>query len=96
MCIQKYVFKDLLQDLFNITRSIFVQFPSSFFSIRFVSVHVVYSYRNIDTTVAGENLRFILSDMFDLHMIDNQLIAVHALVSCILMSFSVDATLLPR
>ena len=30
------------QDLFNITRSILVQFPSNFFCMRFVSIHVVH------------------------------------------------------
>ena len=32
------------EDLFNIARSIFGKLPSSFFSIRFVSVHVVHPY----------------------------------------------------
>ena len=38
-------------DLFSIARSILVQFPFSFFSIRFVSIHVVHHpYSRIDTT----------------------------------------------
>ena len=41
-----------LQDLFNITRSILVYLPSSFFSSRFVSVQVVHPYSSIDTTAA--------------------------------------------
>ena len=58
------------QELFNIARSILVQLLSSFFSIRFVSLHVVLPYsRNI---------------------------AVLAFASHILMSFSVDETLIPR
>ena len=44
-----------LQGLFNIARTILVQFPSSFFSIRLLSVHVVHPYSRIDTTVAWKN-----------------------------------------
>ena len=50
------------QDLFNITRSILVQFPYSFFSIRLVNIHVRHPYSRIDTTVAWKKLHFILSD----------------------------------
>ena len=78
------------QDLFNITRSILVQLPSSFFSSRFVSVHVVHPYGSIDTTAAWKKLRFILSVRSDFHIIDSLLIAVHAFVSRVSMSFSVD------
>ena len=42
-------------DLFNIARSILVQFPSSFFSIRLVNVHVVLAYSSMDTTAAWKN-----------------------------------------
>ena len=49
------------QDLFRIARSILVQLPSSFFSSRFVSVHVVHPYSSIDVTAAWKKLRFILS-----------------------------------
>ena len=38
------------QDLFNIAHSIFRQFPSSFFFIHLISVHVVHPYSRIDTT----------------------------------------------
>ena len=41
-----------VQDLFNIARSILVQFPSDFFSIHFVRVHVVHPYGWTDTTAA--------------------------------------------
>ena len=84
-----------LQDLFNIARSTLVWLPSSSFSSRFVSVQVVHHYGSIDTTAAWKKLRFILSVRSDFHMIDNLSIAVHAFVSCISMSFSVDETLLP-
>ena len=46
------------QDLFNITRSILVQFPSSFFSMSFVSVHVVHRQSSTDTTDTRKKSRF--------------------------------------
>ena len=60
-----------------------------------VSVHVVHPYSSIDTTAAWKKLHFILSVRFDFHMTDSLLIALHAFVSCVLISFSVDETLLP-
>ena len=84
------------QDLFNIAHSILVQFPSSFFSVRRVSVNVVHPYSRIDTNAARKKLCFILSNRFDFHMIENLLMAVDAFASCILMSVAVDETLLPR
>ena len=84
------------QDLFNIARSILVYLPSSFFFSRLVSVQVVLPYSSIDTTVAWKKLRFILSVRSDFHMIESLSIAVHAFVSRVSMSFSVDETLLPR
>ena len=76
-----------LQDLFNIALNILVQLPSSFFSSRFVSVHVVHPYSSIDTTAAWKKLRFILSVRSDFHMIESLSIAVHAFVSRVSMSF---------
>ena len=38
------------QDLFAIVSNIFVQLPSSFFSLRLVSVRVVHPYSSMDTT----------------------------------------------
>ena len=84
------------QDLFDTARSILVELPSSFLSIRLVSVHVVHPYSSIDTIAACKNLRFILSDRSDFHMTDSLSIAVHAFASRVLISFSVDETLLPR
>ena len=84
------------QDLFNIAHRILVSLASSFFSSRFVSVQVMHQYSSIDTTAAWKKLCFILSVRSDFHMIDSLLIAVHAFISCVLMSFSVDETLLPR
>ena len=79
------------QDLFDVARSILMQFPSSFFSKCLISVHMVHPY-----SAAWKKLRFILLDKSDFHMIDNLLIAVHAFASCTMMSFSVDETLIPR
>ena len=50
------------QDLFNIARRILVQFPSSFYSIDLVSVHVVPPDSRHDTTAARKNC-FILRDV---------------------------------
>ena len=86
-----------LKDLFNIAHRILVQLPSStFFSIRLVNVHVIHPYSNIDTTPAWKKLCFILLDRSDFHMTDNLSIAVYAFASHVVMSFSIDETLLPR
>ena len=47
-------------------------------------------------TAAWKKLRFILSVRSDFHIVDSLLIAVHAFVNLVSMSFSVDSTLLPR
>ena len=83
------------QDLLNIPRNILVLLPFSYISSRFVSVQVMHVYSNIDTIAAWKKLRFILSVRSDFHMIDRLSIAVHAFVSRVSMSFSVDETLLP-
>ena len=67
-----------------------------FFSSRFVRVQVVHPYSSIDATAAWKKLRFLLSVRSDFHIIDSVLIAVHAFVNLVSMSFSVDETLLPR
>ena len=84
------------QDLFNIARSLLVQFPSSFFSICFVSVYVVQLYCSIDTTTAWKKFRINLWDRPDFHMTNNQSIEVNTFTMPILMSLSIDETLLPR
>ena len=43
-----------------------------------------------------KKLNSILSDRSDFQMTDSQSIADHAFPSCVLISFSVDETLLPR
>ena len=55
----------------------------------------MHPYSSINTTAAWKKLRFILSVRSDFHMTDNLSIAVHAFVSSVSMSFSVDETLLP-
>ena len=70
--------------------------PSSFFSLRLVSVQVVHPYSSMDTTVAGKKLCFILSDRSDFRNIDSLSTTDHAFASQVLMSFSVDEKLLPR
>ena len=56
------------QDLFNIACSILEEFPSSFFSIRLIKVHVVDPFSTIDTTIASKKLHFILLDKFDFYI----------------------------
>ena len=85
-----------LPRFFNVAGSILVQLPSCFFYIRLVWVHVVHPYSRIDTTAAWKKLHSILSDRSDFYMIDNLSIALRAFASRLLMSFSVDETLLPR
>ena len=80
------------QDLFNVACSILVHLPSSFFSIRLVSVQVVHPYSSMDTTVAWKNIM----DRSDFRMINSLSIAAHAFFRRVLMPFSVDETLLPR
>ena len=77
-----------IQNLHNIARS--------FFSIRLVSVYTVHPYSSIDTISACKKLRFILSVRSDFHMTKRLFIAVHAFASHVMMSASVDETLLPR
>ena len=81
-----------LHDLFNTARSILVQLPSSFFSVR-----VVHPYSCIDVTAARKKkMCIILSIRSDFHMTDRLSIAVQAFASRVLMPFSVDETLFPR
>ena len=84
------------QDLFRMAGSILVYLPSSFFSSRFVRVHVVHPYSSINVIAASKKLRFILSVRSDFHISDSLLIDAHAFVNLVSMSFSVDSTLLPR
>ena len=47
------------KDLFNIARNFLVKLPSSFFSIRLVSVNVVHLYSSMDTIAAWKNCEFL-------------------------------------
>ena len=64
--------------------------------MRLDGVYVVHPYNSIDTTAAWKKMRFILSVRYDFHITDCLSIAVHDFASHVLMSFSVDETLLPR
>ena len=66
-------------------------------SVRSSGLHRVSSQSCcIDTIAAWNKLRFILSVRSEFHSTDSLLIAVHAFVNHVLMSVSVDETLLPR
>ena len=54
----------------------------------------MHLYGSMDTNTAWKNLRFILSVRSDFHITDRLLIAVHAFASRVLMSVSIDETLL--
>ena len=56
----------------------------------------MHPYSSIDTIAAWKKLRFILSVRSDFHMTYSLSIVVHAFASRMLMSVSVDETLLPR
>ena len=56
----------------------------------------MHPYSSMDATAAWKKLRFILSVRSDFRIIDSLLIAVHAFVNLVSMSFLVDAMLLPR
>ena len=56
----------------------------------------MHPYSSIDTTAALKKLCFILSLWSDFHMTNCLLVAVHAFASRVLMSFSVNETLLRR
>ena len=75
------------QDLFNTARS-FLFCSRIAFSIRFISVHVVHPYSSIDTTAAWKKFRS------EFHMVGNQSISVHTFSRRILISSSVEETLL--
>ena len=80
------------QELFKITRTILMYFPSSI-AMRFVSVHMMQLYSSIDTATAWKNIRFILSDRLDFHTTNIRSIAVHTFVRSMLISLSVDEML---
>ena len=71
------------------------ELPSNFLSSRLVSVHVEHPYSSIDMTAAWKKLHFISSVRSDFCMTDSVPIAVHDFANQVLMSVSVDETLLP-
>ena len=77
--------------LFKTVRNILVYFPFRFFSMRFMSVHVMHPN--------GHNLeesRLILSDRLDFHWIDSLFLVFLAFARRMLTSLSVDGMLLLR
>ena len=85
-----------IQDLFKTDRSILVQFPSSFFSMCFVSVYVVHLYSSMDTVTVWKKSPLILLDRSDLYLIYILSIAFHAFARCFMISLSVVEILLQR
>ena len=55
----------------------------------------MHPYNSSDTTIACKKMRFIISVKSDFIMTDNVSMAVNAFASRVLMSVSVDETLLP-
>ena len=53
------------EDFFKISCCILVSFSSSFFSVHFVSVHVVQPYRSINTASVWKKSCLVLSDRSD-------------------------------
>ena len=83
--------------IYSVLLTAIVQLLSFFFSIRLVSVHVVCIHITVSTRPsAWKKLRFILSVRSNFHMTSSLSIAVHAFVSCLLISLWVDEILLPR
>ena len=58
------------QDSFKVARTVLVYFPSSFFCVHFVIVHVVYPSSHINTATAWKKSGFISSGRSDFHKID--------------------------
>ena len=59
------------KNLFKTAPSIFVLFPSRFFSMHFVNIHEVHPYSSTDTAIAWKKSHFILSEKSDFHITDN-------------------------
>ena len=76
--------------------SILALFLCNFFSICFISIHVVYPYSSVDTATAWKKSHFILSDQSDFYMINNMSIAFLPFSRHILTSLLVDEMLLLR
>ena len=69
---------------------------SRFFSMRFISVHVVYLYNGMGTATARKKSRYVSLDKLDFHIIDSRSLTFHVFARCMLRSFSVDDILLQR
>ena len=83
------------RDFLKTAHSILVYFSPSFFSMRYIIVHVVHLHSSMDNGTAWKKSRFILSALIDFSIIDKLSIAVHAFVKWMLISLSVDEIFLP-
>ena len=91
-CYEECCFEDLLKT----ADGILVNFPSNFFSKRFVKVYMVQPYISTDTATALKNSSFVLLGRSDFHMLVGLSIAVYALSMCMLTFLLVDEMLLSR
>ena len=57
---------------------------------------MVNPYNTAETATDWKSSRLILSERSDFHMVDNQLIAVHALHMCMLTWLSLNEIFLPK
>ena len=81
---------------FNAKHGIFVSFPSGLFSMRFVSVHVVYPYNSMDkATGLKKTFLFYQIDKISIWSITFSIV-VHAFTRHVLRLLSVDDIFLPR
>ena len=76
----KWIVGCSLQNLFKITRDVLINFLSSFFPKRFVSIRVVHPYScSIDTTAAWMKFCFNLSDRSSVHSLSHSPSLFHSL-----------------
>ena len=83
------------EGLFKTASCILVKFPSSFFTICFVTVHIVHLYFSLEAYPARKVPHFILLERLDLQTIDMLPVAFHTFDWYLLKSFSIDVMLVP-
>ena len=86
----------MLPGFFKTACSILGFFLYSFFSRRFVSIHVVHPLVRIDIAIDWKKYRFILSERSIFHTIDTRSIAFYVFTRCMPTALSVDEILLSR
>ena len=96
-CLYSCRFEGCCSGIFSVQLLAFLfSFRLAFFSIRLVSVYVVYPFSSIDTTAAWKNCILFYRIGKTSYIINNILIAVHTFARRILPSFLVDETFLQR